>query len=95
MRKRIGSEIQNVTNPAYLQGYVLNKFKEPKKFVDTVKEIGNSKRKITFKIDLYKLLKDFTALRKSTKSMYYFKNYVRQVKLICRASEREFKHLFE
>ena len=81
----------NEENCKYFTGY-----KEPKKFVDTVKEIGNSKRKITFNIDLYKLLKDFNkALRKSTKSMYYFKNYVRQVKLICRASEREFKHLFE
>lgn len=55
-----------------IQVYVLNKFIESKKFVDTVKEIGNSKRKIIFKINLYKLLKDVTALRKSTKSMHYF-----------------------
>lgn len=46
------------------QGYVHRKFKESKKFVDTVKEIGISKSTTTFTIELYKLLKKFPSLKK-------------------------------
>ena len=46
------------------QGYVHRKFKESKKFVGMVKEIGISKSAITFTRELYKLLKKFSSLKK-------------------------------
>lgn len=60
-----------------------------------VKELGINKNTITFILNLYKLSKKIPVLKKSTKSMVYFKNYFHQIKLICRTSENEFKHLFE
>ena len=71
--KLIGSKTQNVIKSRVftcIQVYVLNKFIESKKFIDTVKEIGNSKRKSIFEINLYKLLIDFTAFRKSLNSLF-------------------------
>ena len=91
--KLIRSEKQNVINLAYRQGYKLHTFKESEKFCNKVKELRIINSTITFKINLYKLLKKIPALTKSTKSMYYFKNYFRQIKLICRASGNEFKYL--
>ena len=60
-----------------------------------VKELGINKNTITFILNLYKLSKKIPVLKKSTNSMDYFKNYVHQIKLSCRTSENEFKHLFE
>lgn len=50
---------QNVINLIYSQGYLLHKFKESKKLIDIVKELGISKSTISFKVSLYKLLKKF------------------------------------
>lgn len=53
------SKKQNVINLTYSQGYLLHKFKESKKLIDIVKELGISKSTISFKVSLYKLLKKF------------------------------------
>ena len=85
---------QNITI-AYRQGCILShRFKESKKFATTVKEPGISKNTIVFKINLYiQTAEKSPELKKSTKLVFYFKNYFYQIKLVCRASGKEFKHL--
>lgn len=59
-----------------------------------VKELGISNNTIVFKINFYiETDEKFPELKKSTKSVFYFKNYFHQIKLVCRASGNEFKHL--
>ena len=77
---------------AYNQAYILHKFKKPDEFTDTLaKRLKMSKSTITFKINLYKLLKKLPL--HSNKSIHYFKNFFRQIKLVCRISENQFKNI--
>ena len=52
-----------------------------------------SKSTITFKINIYKLLKKYPLLKHSNKSLRYFKNLFRQIKLICRINGHQFKKI--
>ena len=57
--KHLQNEKRKIINIAYNQGYILHKFKESDEFIDTqVKRFKMSKTTITFKINLYKLLKN-------------------------------------
>ena len=79
---------------AYNQGYILHKLKESDEFIDSlVKRLKMSKNTITFKIKLYKLLKKFPLLKHSDRSMPYFTNFFRQIKLICQISGHQFKNI--
>ena len=57
--KHLQSEKRKIINIAYKQGQILHQFKESEEFIDTlVKRLKISKSIITFKINLYKLLKN-------------------------------------
>lgn len=56
-----------------------------------VKYLRINKSTITFKLNLYKLIKKKPKLRNSTVSVFHFKNRFEQIKLIFEASGSECK----
>ena len=82
--KHLQNEKNKIISIANKQRQILNQFKESEKFIDIlVKRLKMSESTITFKINLYKLLKKYPLLKHSNKSMHYFKNFFRQINLIC------------
>ena len=75
---------RKIIDIAYKLERILLQFIETEEFIDTlVKRLKMSKCTVTFKINLYKLLKKHPLLNHSNKSMHCFKNFLRQIKLIC------------
>ena len=92
--KHLQNEKSKIISIAYKQGQILNQFKESEKFINIlVKRLKMSKSTITFKINLYKLLKKYPLLKHSNKSMHYFKSFFPQINLICRINGDQFENI--
>ena len=90
--KHLQNEKRKIFNIVYKQGRILHQLKEFEEFIDTLfKRLKMSKRAISFKINLYKLLKKFPLLKHCKKSMHYFKNFFRNIKLTCRINGDQLK----
>ena len=78
--KHLQNEKSKIISIAYKQGQILNQFKESKKFINIlVKRLKMSKSTITFKINLYKLLKKYPLFP--------------QINLICRINGDQFENI--
>ena len=77
-------------NVAYHQGQVFNRFKEKEKFAKLVSELGIHKTTIIFRINVFKLCKKHPTLLKSSIGMGFFKNYHKDIKVICEENEKDF-----
>ena len=64
-----------------LNGCILEKFKDTENFFETV---SMSRSTICFKINLYKLVRKYICLQKSTLSANYFKNNFKKIKSFCK-----------
>ena len=74
------NEKRKVINIGYNQGQILHYFTESEGFIDTlVKRLIMSKITITFKISLYKLLKEYPLIKHSNLSMHYFEKVFLQI----------------
>ena len=73
-------EIMKTQNKRALgkQGQLLKKFRE------TEQNVGQKKSKIYFKIGLYKCLKKYPKLKKSTLSSNYFQKNFKVIKIVCK-----------
>ena len=74
------SRYEQTAPKSKMQGFMLNKFKEPEEFIETlIKRLKISNSTFTLSVNLYKLLKKFSLLKLSTKSMHYFKIFFGQI----------------
>ena len=71
------------------QGELLKKFKDTENFFDNV---GQSRSRINFKISLYKFLKKYPLLKKSTLQSSYFKN---NFKVVCKENPTSFESIIK
>lgn len=51
------SQKQNILSLVHKQGFILDKIKESKSFIEIVKDLGISKSTIFFKVNFYKMIK--------------------------------------
>ena len=85
-RKRKG-----IINIVYHQRQVFKRFKEKKKFAKLVSEMGFHKNNVVFKINVFKLREKYLKLLKSSIGLVFFENYHKDMKAICKESEKFFQ----
>ena len=81
---------KGLTNVACYQGQVFKRFKEKKKFVELVEELGIHRNTIIFKINVFKLCQKHPRLLKSSIGLGFFKNYYKDIEEICEEYEKNF-----
>ena len=86
----IKTKNKGIINVAYYQGQVFKRFKENEKFVKLVSELRIHKNTIIFKINVFKLCKKHPKLLKSSIGLGFFKNYHKDIKVICEEYEKDF-----
>ena len=85
-RKRKG-----IINIVYHQRQVFKRFKEKKKFAKLVSEMGFHKNNVVFKINVFKLREKYLKLLKSSIGLVFFENYHKDMKAICKESQKFFQ----
>ena len=86
----IKTKKKGIISIAYHQGKVFKKFKDKEKLVKMVSRLGIHKNTIIFKINVYKLCARYPKLLKSSIGLEFFKNYHKDIKIVCRENEQEF-----
>ena len=85
----IKTKKKGIINVAYHQGQVFKRFKEKEKFAKLVSELGIHKTTIIFKINVFKLCKEYSKLLKSSIGLGFFENYYKDIKTICKENEKD------
>ena len=75
---------------SYLQGKVFRRSKEKEKFISMFSTSKVTKSKMMFKINIVKLIHQFSKLMESSLTLIFFKNYFIDTKNICPESSTEF-----
>ena len=88
----IKTKNKGIINVAYHQGQVFKRFKEKEKFAKLVSELGIHKTTIIFKINVFKLCKEYPKLLKSSIDLGVFKDYYKDIKAICQENEEDFQY---
>ena len=86
----IKTKRKGIINVAYHQGQVFKRFKEKEKFAKLVSELGIHKTTIICKINVFKLCKKYPKLLTSI-GLGFFKNYYKEIKVICEENEKYFQ----
>ena len=86
----IKTKKKGIISIAYHQGKVFKKFKDKEKFVKMVSRLGIHKNTIMFKINVFRLYERYPKLLKSSIDLGFFKNYHKDIKIICRENGQEF-----
>ena len=79
----IKTKKKGIISIAYHQGKVFKKFKEKDKFIKLVSQLGIHKNTIIFKINVFKLCERYPKLLKSSIGLGFFKNYYKDIKIVC------------
>ena len=87
----IKTKKKGIINVAFHQGQVFKRFKEKEKFDKLVSELGIHKTTIIFKINVFKLCKEYSKLLKSSIGLGFFKSYYKDIKAICEKNEEVFQ----
>ena len=85
----IETKKKGVINFAFHQGQVFKRFKEKQKFDKLVSELGIHKATIIFKINVFKLCKEYSKLLMSSIGLGFFENYYKDIKTICKENEKD------
>ena len=75
---------------AYRQGKIFKKFKNKGKFTSLVDKLGIHRTAIILKINIFKLCQKYTDFLNSSVGLGFFKNYYKNIKVICNENECEF-----
>ena len=71
---------------------MFKRLKEKEKFDKLVSELGIHKTTIIFKINVFKLCKEYPKLLKSSIDLGVFKDYYKDIKAICQENEEDFQY---
>ena len=85
----IKTKNKGIINVAYHQGQVFKRFKEKEKFAKLVSELGIHKTTIICKIKVFKLCQKCPKLLTSSIGLGFFKNYYKDIKVICEENEKD------
>ena len=87
----IKTKKKGIISIAYYQGKVFKRFKEKEKFIKLVSQLGIHKNTIIFKINVFKLCERYPKLLRSSIGLGFFKNYHKDIKIVCRENEEDFR----
>ena len=87
----IKTKKKGIIRIAYYQGKVFKRFKEKENFVKLVSQLGTHKNTIIFKINVFKLCERYPKLLRSSIGLGFFKNYHKDIKIVCRENEEDFR----
>ena len=68
---------------AFCQGEILKRFKEKEKFQQMVGKLKIHKSTILFKINVFKLIEKYPKLMRSSVTLIFLKNYLKDIKKVC------------
>ena len=76
---------------AFYQGKIFKRFKEKQKFQEMVGKLKTHKSTIILKINVFKLIEKYPKLIKSSVTLTFLKNYLKDIKKICEDNLSDFK----
>ena len=76
---------------ASYQGKIFKRFKEKEKFQEMVKKLKILKSTIIFKINVFKMIEKYLKLMKSSVTLTFLKNYLKDIKKVCEDNLSNFK----
>ena len=82
---------KGIISVMYYQGKILKRFKEKEKFIQMVNKLKILKSNINFKINIFKLIKKHPGLMKSSVTLTFLKNYLKDITEICKENSSEFE----
>ena len=85
----IKTKRNGIINVAYHQGQVFKRLKEKETFAKLVSELGIHKTTIICKIKVFKLCQKCPKLLTSSIGLGFFKNYYKDIKVICEENEKD------
>ena len=76
---------------AFHQGKIFKRFKEKEKFQEMVGKLKIHKNTIVFKINVFKLIEKYPKLMKSSVTLTFLKNYLKDIKKDYEENSSEFQ----
>ena len=76
---------------AFYQGKNFKRFKEKEKFKEMVGKLKIHKSTIIFKTNVFKLIEKCPKLMRSSVTMTFLKNYLKDIKKVCEDKLSDFK----
>ena len=68
---------------AFYQGKIFKRFKEKEKFQEMIGKLKIHKNTIAFKINIFKLIEKYPKLKRSSVTVTFLKNYLKDIKKVC------------
>ena len=87
----IRTKKKGIISIAYHQGKVFKKFKNKEKFIKLINEFKVHKTTIIFQINIFKLIRKYCKLMKSSIGLGFLKNYYKDINKICEENSKEFE----
>ena len=87
----IWTKKKGIISIAYHQGKVFKKFKNKEKFIKLINEFKVHKTTIIFQINIFKLIRKYRKLMKSSIGLGFLKNYYKNINKICEENSKEFE----
>ena len=75
---------------AFYQGKICKRFKEKEKFQEMVGKLKIHKSTIVFKINVFKLMEKYPKLKRSSVTLTFLKNFLKDIKKICEENSSDF-----
>ena len=76
---------------AYYKRKIFKRFKEKEKFQEMVEKLQIHKSTIIFKINVFKLIEKYLKLMRSSGTLTFLKNYLKDIKKVCEDNLSYFK----
>ena len=75
----------------FYQGKIFKRFKGKEKFQEMIEKLKIHKSTIIFKINVFKLIEKYPKLMKSSVTLTFLKNYLKDIKKVCEDNLSDFK----
>ena len=75
----------------YYQDKLFGRFKEKEKFIQMVSQLKIHRSTLIFKINVFKLIHKYPKLMKSSVTLTFLTNYLKDTKQICEENSSEFE----
>ena len=82
---------KGIISVACYQGKLFKCFKEKETFIQMVSKLKIRKSTLIFKINVFKLIEKYAKLMKSSVSLTFLTNYLKDIKKICKENSSEFE----
>ena len=85
------AERKGIIVVAFYQGKIFKSCKEKEKFIQMLGRMKIHKSTITFKINVFQLIEKYPKLMRSSVTLTFLKNYLKDIKKVCEENSREFQ----